>query len=260
VHVTNGESAAGTLRTTSLDGDVLAWNDALHEGPLAFDADESRPLRARFLAECGWGEEASLLAELERRDATLESASHVALWFEHDLYDQLQLLQILSQLPSRERVELVQADDYLGSLDAAALERLWGTRRGVTDEQLEYARGAWRSVCDGDFDAVSDGPLPYVAPAIRRLAEEREPLPRTKRQLLAALAAGPRTPPELFLASQAQEDAAFLGDTWCFRFLHELAEGGLVTALPAPPPRGDSDAFAATVVDLTPAGRALLAR
>src|SRR5690349_615786 len=37
LHVTNGESAASTLRETSLGGTVLSWDDVLHVGPLAFD-------------------------------------------------------------------------------------------------------------------------------------------------------------------------------------------------------------------------------
>src|SRR5256885_12251309 len=48
-----------------------------------------------------------------------------SLWFEHDLFDQLQLAQILARLPSEPAgtVELVETDDYLGPLDATALER-----------------------------------------------------------------------------------------------------------------------------------------
>jgi hypothetical protein len=34
LHVTNGESAADTLRQTALGGAVLPWQDVLHEGPL----------------------------------------------------------------------------------------------------------------------------------------------------------------------------------------------------------------------------------
>src|SRR5437763_3596828 len=99
LHVTNGESVASTLRTTSLEGVVLSWDDVLHVGPLAFDPAESRCLRARFLAEHGWGDEDAIRAELERRDDLLGRARTVVLWFEHDLVDQLQLLQVLSQLP-----------------------------------------------------------------------------------------------------------------------------------------------------------------
>jgi DNA-binding transcriptional MerR regulator len=146
LHVTNGESVASTLRTTSLEGVVLSWDDVLHVGPLAVDPAESRPLRARFLAEHGWGDEAAILAELERRDALLARARVLVLWFEHDLFDQLQLLQVLAQLDDEAEVELVQADDFLGSYDADRLEALWDARRPVDGAR---ARARARRVARG---------------------------------------------------------------------------------------------------------------
>src|SRR5207248_680691 len=102
-----------------------------------------------------------------------------------------------------------------------------------------------------------------LRPALHRLSEERAPLPRTKRQLLRALVDGSRRPPELFAANQAQEEAIFLGDAWCFLFLYELAGEGLLgpvggVPMPLPPPRGDHEPFAATLLELTPAGRKLV--
>jgi DNA-binding transcriptional MerR regulator len=102
LHVTNGESAGNTLRQTALGGAVLSWQDVLHEGPVpAVPAHELRRVRARFLSEYGWGSERSLLDAFERRDRlyrhALEARTQVVLWFEHDLYDQLQLLQVLAE-------------------------------------------------------------------------------------------------------------------------------------------------------------------
>ena len=266
LHVTNGESVASTLRTTALEGVVLSWDDSLHVGPIAVDPAESRPLRARFLAELGWGTEDAILAELERRDELLGRAGAVVLWFEHDLFDQLQLIQVLSQLRDDAKVELVQADDYLGPLDANGLEALWGARQAVDAAARALARDAWRAVCEDGLEGFLErdlGALPHLGPALRRLREERAPLPRTKRQLLEALADGPKRPPELFATNQAREDAIFLGDTWCFLFVWELARDGLVrpagsATVPLPPPRGDYDAFAATAFELTPAARELV--
>ena len=101
--------------------------------------------------------------------------------------------------------------------------------------------------------------LPQLEAALRRLLEERAPLSRTKRQLLTALRDGPLRPLELFAANQAQEEAIFLGDSWCFLHLWELARDGLVAPEPPlPPPRGDYDAFIAVPLELTPAGRRLV--
>jgi len=253
LHVTNGESAAGTLRETSLDGVVLSWDDVLHVGPLAFDPAESRRARAAFLAETGWGEAAAIETGFRRRDDLLASADRVALWFEHDLVDQLQLLQVLSQLPAATEVELVQADDHLGGMSAAQLEAAWPRRVPLSAGSRDRAGDAWRAVVAGDLD--QDVPaLPHLRGALRRLAEEREAPSRTKRQLLAALADGPRTAGQLFLANQKQEEAVFLGDDWAYLFLYELWEDGQLGPsdggrMPTPPPRGDAETFASTMLE-----------
>jgi DNA-binding transcriptional MerR regulator len=247
LHVTNGESAASTLRETGLEGVVLSWDDVLHVGPLAFDPAESRRVRSRFLAEQGWGDASAIEAELERRDELLARAERVVLWFEHDVVDQLQLLQVLSQLEPGTEAELVQTDVYLGSLEASEVEALVPVP--IDDATVDAARVAWRAVVAGDLDL--DVPeLPYLGSALRRFAEEPA---RTKRQLLEAAADGPRTAVQLFLANQEQEEAIFLGDTWAYLFLYELWEEGKVAPLgggpmPLPPPRGDAATFASTML------------
>src|SRR4029450_5909705 len=179
--VTNGESAGNTLRQTALGGAVLSWQDVLHEGPVpAVDDDELRRVRARFLSECGWGSERSLLESFERRDRlfrhALEVQTHVVLWFEHDLYDQLQLLQVLAA--ADETVELIQAADHLGPLRADELEALWPERRAVTAATLELARDAWDAFRAPDPTALAallerdTSALPFLAAAVRRLLEE----------------------------------------------------------------------------------------
>jgi hypothetical protein len=253
------------LRETALGGVALSWDDVLHVGPLAFDPTESNRVRAAFLAAHGWGEADAIERELARRDALLARAvgeeHSIVLWFEHDLFDQLQLLQILSAIdaPLPGQVELIQGDVYLGALDAPALEVLWQSRRPVAGETFELARRAWRSICEDDLAAAvarDTDALPYLTAAVRRLEEERQPLSRTKRQLLTAIADGARTPLEAFHANQAEEEAIFLGDTWAFADLHALSEDGLLTELPLPPPRGDYRTFSTARLEITDAGHA----
>jgi Domain of unknown function (DUF1835) len=271
LHVTNGESAGNTLRQTTLGGAVLSWQDVLHEGPVpALSRAELRAVRARYLSECGWGSERSLLESLERRDRlfehALEADSSVVLWFEHDLYDQLQLLQALT-LARESQLELIQADADLGPLAPDELEALWPRRRPVTLHMRAFAREAWDAVCAPEPTGLvalagRDSPaLPHLGSALRRLLEElpdaRSGLSRTERQLLEPLLDGPRRPAELYLASQAGEEAAFLGDAWAWKRLAELVP--LVETLPPPPPLGDPREFLSARVRLTPLGRKVLA-
>jgi DNA-binding transcriptional MerR regulator len=293
LHVTNGESAGNTLRQTSIGGAVLSWADVLHEGPVpAVAPAELRRVRARFLSECGWGSARTILHSLERRDRLVELAARegrpIVLWFEHDLYDQLQLLQVLAQLDAvgfePHRVELLNVGSFpgrpdfhgLGELQADELESLWPARRPVRPELVALGTRAWDAVRAPEptaIEAVVAGDtaeLPFLAPALCRLLEElpavASGLSRSERQLLEPLLDGPRRPVALFLASQEREGAPFAGDAWAWRVLAELGSGETAllecadgAPIPAPPPLGDGRRFAAAELALTDAGRAVLA-
>jgi len=271
LHVTNGESAGNTLRQTTLGGAVLSWQDVLHEGPVpAVPPIELRAVRARFLSDCGWGSERSLLESFERRDRLFEQAleadTTVVLWFENDLYDQLQLLQALT-LAGDAPLELIQADSDLGPLQPEELEALWPRRRPVTLHTRALARVAWDAFRAPEPAGVAallerdTSALPHLDGALRRLLEElpdtRSGLSRTERQLLEPLLDGPRRPGELYVASQAREEAVFLGDAWAWKRLAELVP--LVEELPGPPPLGDPREFMFARVTLTALGRDVLA-
>ena len=160
LHITNGESAGNTLRQTTLGGAVLPWQDVLHEGPVpALPRQELLRTRARFLADCGWGRQQALLSSFERRDRQLLEALRddlqVVLWFEHDLYDQLQLLDVLALAHTEEAApELIVVGSFpgkpsfagLGELTASELETLWPSRGRATPAALEAATSAWAAL------------------------------------------------------------------------------------------------------------------
>ena len=290
LHVTNGESAGNTLRQTTLGGAVLPWQDVLHVGPVpAVPRRELLRLRAGFLAEAGWGSRRALLGSLERRDAQLIGALRdgleVVLWFEHDLYDQLQLLDVLSlAYGSGAAPELVVVDSFpgkpcfrgLGELTAGELETLWPRRRRASAETLATAAEAWEVFRAPEPSALAewaerDEPeLPFLAPALRRLLEELpapgDGLSGTERRALIAIAAGHASPRDAFLAAQDAEAAPFLGDTWFYSAVAELGVGEnrlLESAngepLPPAPPLGDAQRFVALPLRLTRAGEKVLA-
>src|SRR5215467_5131008 len=98
LHITNGDSATIGLRRSGIPGVFLAWRDVLHEGPVpaGLSLSQLSETRARFLAERGWATYEDALEEFRSRDLILErfrEEREVVLWFEHDLYDQLQLLR-----------------------------------------------------------------------------------------------------------------------------------------------------------------------
>jgi redox-sensitive transcriptional activator SoxR len=289
LHVTNGESAGNTLRQTGLGGAVLVWQDVLHDGPVPdVPRDELLRTRAGFLSSCGWGSRRALLAALERRDRqlldALDDGRSVVLWFEHDLYDQLQLLDVLSlaaatgaapelivvgAFPGRERFT------GLGELTAPELETLWPGRAVASADALAAATAIWAAFrSDEPTELVewavrSEPELPFVAPALRRLLEElpasTDGLSATERRALEVVEAGAGTPGAAFVATQRTEPAPFLGDAWFYRSLTALGTGParlLETEdgepLPPPPPLGDAQLFSRLRLRTTDEGRAVL--
>jgi Domain of unknown function (DUF1835) len=248
LHVTNGDSTVPELRATGLARHILCWRDALHEGPVPDVADgELRRIRARFLA----GEDAADLGtaeELAERDRTLESHQdgEYVLWFEADLYDQLQLIQIVARLHAlavpADRTTLICIGEYpgiahfggLGELDADQLGRLPAmAATPLTTAALEHATWAWRlfrAPDPGGLAEIAATPvrdLRFVAEAFDRLSREypstRDGLSLTERRILAAVAEGAPTAGAAFLRVGAREARPFLGDTWAYEAMTRLA-------------------------------------
>ena len=267
LHVTNGDSVISTWKKAGLLGTHVAWADVLHEGPVpaGLTLEQLSRVRAEYLAKRGYGNGIKINRDFEKRDAILRRAAEfdeVVLWFEHDLYDQLHVLQILSVLEQQGlgagEVQLVQSDHYLGMLGADELMALYPKRRYLTTAASQGARRAWDAFT-GDSPAAlktasaqSYPGLPYLRDALRRLCEEypgaQTGLSRTQKQLLEACAQGARRKEDLFRKSQAREEASFLGDTSAFASLDDLC------APPAPLLSLLEDAY-----DVTVLGRRVLA-
>jgi hypothetical protein len=251
VHVVNGDSVGGTLAHSGLPGEVIVWRDVLHEGriPPGPPAVVQR-LRADFLAEEGDGSPEAIRADLAAADAALiaalDAGRETVLWFEHDLHDQLQLIQILARIaghPARDAARLISIGSYpgrprfagLGELSADQLAGLWPRREPIEATTFAAATRAYDTFRQGDPKALaalageSHPGLPYLSAALRRLLEERpwatSGLARSERQILRAVAGGAQTPFAVFSATWEMEEAPYEGDSWVFRRIDRLARG-----------------------------------
>jgi hypothetical protein len=99
---------------------------------------------------------------LVERDAALEGFGgheEIVLLFEHDLYDQLQLVQVLDRLLRWDlgdtRLSLGVADEYLGNFGPEGLRALFLGRHGATGEGLELASRAWEAFRSPDPTRLS---------------------------------------------------------------------------------------------------------
>jgi hypothetical protein len=277
--ITNGDSAADLLALAGKTATILPWRDVLHEGPItqtelaACSAERVAYLARRFRID-----PAEIAAEFAARDALLRAHREyetVELWFEHDLFDQLQLVQVLAFFagePARQGLSLVQADDFLGAQTPETILRFAGAARAIEPADLQLAAAVWSDLASATPQPVAnrittlDTRLPFLRPALIRFLEEL-PAPggglgRTEHAILTGIRDGTPQPVRLFHRILAQEEAAFMGDWSFFHLLDDLAscDVPLIAGLaPAPLGEMDTERFQEAELELTMAGAEVLA-
>src|SRR3990172_1974195 len=153
LHITNGSCAVNTIRDAGMRGHMVAWDDVLHEGPVpaGVSFEELREVRAHFIADHQWASSyEKVLDRFTQRDSALadfRNHEEVVLWFEHDLYDQLQLVQVLdwfaSHDPGATRLSVICIDEYLGQMASERVHQLFLRRQSVRPKQFRLASQAW---------------------------------------------------------------------------------------------------------------------
>lgn len=248
VAVTNGESVAATLRQAGLADEVIAWSDALHDGPVPdLPPARLRRVRAGYLAQRYRRPRVELERDLTVRDAALRqhAAAPLSLWFEADVYDQLQLVQVLSRLASGSRdpstLTLICIAEHpdrarfggLGELSGEQLAGLGPLARPLSADGMRLASQAWAAFTSSDpsgmvaLQGVISSDLRFLGDAVTRLLQEypsaSDGLSLTQRRILLAVRRGQGSLPAVLRAHWETEMRPFLGDLGCEAELRGLA-------------------------------------
>lgn len=245
LNITNGDCAVGIMQEVGILGDFLPWRDVLHEGPVPADLDLQTlsQIRVAFLAGRNWGKFEAIEQDFKARDKILrgfEQYDKVILWFEHDLYDQLQLLQILDWFSSfgstKTPLSLICTEQYLGMATPQKMRALSGFEAPITAQQCALAKHAWaafRSPTPVLWQALLDldlSCLPFLHGAIIRQLEEypnyQTGLSRTAQMALDIIAEGEHRLGRIFAAYGETEERLFMGDTIFWGILSDLLEAG----------------------------------
>jgi len=283
LHVANGSSTTATIEAAAIPGIRSIWADVLYEGPVPAGLSDEQLLevRWRFLAPQddspvdpvndlrAWRQ------IIEQHDAYDE----LILWFEHDLFDQLNLIQILSwlrrRLPASKSVSLVCIGAYpgrprfkgLGELTPDELAPLLDTRQPVSEAQYALAERAWQAFREPTPEAVDDlrrtdtKALPYLGPALVRFLQEypwtTDGLSRTERRLLELAAGGPIDLSVAFPRMHDGEDAYYVTDGSLAALIDTLSHSMPPLIARDVGPASDSELLRGSVT-ITDAGRRVL--
>jgi hypothetical protein len=281
LHVTNGDITVDVRRRAGRPGDALAWADVLHEGPVPAGLGEAelRRVRAEFIAGADGLDPAAVRRRFEERDRALAANrdGEYVLWFEADLYDQLQIAQILGALGdlgvAPGRITLVCIGEYpgiahfggLGQLEPGQFPGLLEAATPLTAGALDLGAAAWAALRAADpgglgpVAASRSRELRFLGEAFDRLSREypstRDGLSLTERRILAATPEGGSPAGAVFARLGEREARPFLGDLWYFRIVTRLAAAP-VPLLQLDPAGGP--ATAGTGLRPTAAGRRVL--
>jgi hypothetical protein len=232
------------LRGAGCEGTILPWRDVLYEGPVpaGLSVESLREIRARYIAGQGWGDYRQVLKQYEERDDVIREAAgfqEIFLWFESDLHDQLQLLQVLDLFGAppalRDCLFLLPLRGSLATLPVNDVRETLGKRENVMHGQSDSAAAAWAAFRSPDPSLLESlakagfPDLPSLGAAVFRLLQQypstHNGLSLSEHNALEAIAAGRSRLSEVFVASHHErEQTVFLGDRVFASYLEQMSD------------------------------------
>ncbi|NNG09510.1 MAG: DUF1835 domain-containing protein [Arenibacter sp.] len=168
LHITNGDVLTEKLRTLNLQGDIITWREMLCEGKTETNVGSESFWKTRFeflnknyKISKSWFIDKTL--KEYRSLCSHKQEDHIVLWFENDLFDQINMLAVISWLKTHRpyaQISLVSGDQEvkmdnllgLGSLTEDQLRKVFNNRTLLTQDDVEYADYVWQLYC-------SDNPI-----------------------------------------------------------------------------------------------------
>ncbi|MCH9739948.1 MAG: DUF1835 domain-containing protein [Epsilonproteobacteria bacterium] len=251
LNIVNGDVVIESMKKANIPGSFLPWRDFLHEGPVPenLSLEALSKIRAEYISSRNLGEFKQVHQNFKERNATLHAFrkyEKIVLWFEHDLYDQLQLIQILDWFAKyasdSTSISLICPDKHLGVCSPEKLqELLLYNKEQVTHNHFIVARKAWAAFTSPNPKAWSKllhddiSALPFLRFAVTRMLEEYpnsiNGLSRTAHQALLIIAREEvHSPQEIFERYQKTEQRRFMGDVLFFNILQNLVQKKLLNS------------------------------
>ena len=246
LNITNGDSAVAIMKKAKISGKFLPWRDVLPDGPVpkGLTLEELSSIRSTFIVSRNWGTFEDIKQDFIERDNTLKSFEKyekVILWFEHDLYDQLQILQVLDwfnvnvkNTENRIKLSIICTNQYLGHLSPDEMKGRLKFVEPVTEKHLLLSSKAWAAFREKSpklwYQLLNEdtSAFPFLKDAVIRMLEEypssNNGLSRTAQQALEIISKGEKLAGKVFGLNQEREKQVFLGDSSFWVILQEFLD------------------------------------
>ena len=239
LHIANGSATTNLIEAARIPGRSSVWADVLYDGPVPGDVSDAELLRVRArhlsgLAAAEYLDEVNGLQHWRDEIDDVSSYDELVLWYEHDLFDQLNLLQLLSWLKGRlaasKTVSLIETGTFpgrpsfkgIGELNPADMAPLFETRAPIADERYALSERAWTAFRQSSPETLDEfrrngtRAIPFLDAALKRFLEEypwiNDGLSRSERRLLEIASSGPVDLWTTFVHMHQGETAYYITD------------------------------------------------
>lgn len=235
LHVLSGDSLVEPFARAGIGGEVCVFRECLVDGPVADDLEELFGLREQYLGDTDRGREFyrdRVVAEV-RRVLEFPEDGEINLWFEHELFCQVNLWFLLSKLKGRDGVYAVQPlveleeDRFDGwaFLGPDELKACFDDRLKVSSDEVALATGLWDAFARRNSErlvelSARDSEVFRYLSEVGRAASEIDTRPATVLQEIVS--AGSRSFGEAFQEFREREPVWGFGDLQVKRMWDDL--------------------------------------
>jgi hypothetical protein len=249
-HVANGSATTNLIEAAGIPGRSSVWADVLYDGPVPGDVSDAELVRVRArhlsgLADAAYLDQVNGLQRWRDEIDDVSSYDELVLWYEHDLFDQLNLLQLLSWLKGRpagsKTVNLIEPGTFpgrplfkgIGELTPADMAPLFETRAPIADERYTLSERAWTAFRQSSPETLDEfrrngtRVIPFLDAAVKRFLQEYpwidDGLSRSERRLLEIASSGPVDLWTTFVHMHQGETAYYITDLSLLSLLRDFS-------------------------------------
>lgn len=249
LHITNGDSFTHRLKKLKLKGEIITWREMLCEGKTetsvgseAFWKTRFEFLHKNYNISKSWFVEKTL--KEYRSLCNHKQQDEIILWFEYDLFCQINMLAVISWLKTHRRhvqISLVCSgyeDDSsrlygLNELTDEQIHSHFKSRVALSQNDIEYADYVWQLYCSDNpirLENLSDFELyqfHYLEDALkahlRRFPAIKNGLNAIENRVLQVAAEGKSSSKKVLMGALLQDQGWYgFGDTQYQRILKNL--------------------------------------
>lgn len=250
-HIVNGDAVVPLLKKSGIDGEIVVWREALCDGPLDIQVASDNFWKKRY----DFFEKELGISKLEYFDKTIKEIlkaddfpenSEVVMWFEFDLFCQVNLMALCSYLLQNYRKDItynlvctgkVKGKEKLQSLtdfSSESFKLLYENKIKLSKNNLIFADNCWQKFVENDIEKIAEfnfgkiSKFQYFQMAMNQHLKRfpsKNNLNEIQNKILKIINLSPFTANEIvchLLIWQQQSTVYGFGDTQYFLYIQKL--------------------------------------